>query len=224
TAFLALEPALGDVPPENTSLIELRSRVFDVRTNASEIRRDDHFIPLTDVKWFNNAKEYDPHLHPTVIHIESRPGGVGRYIWFPDEASDRHPHTEGIADFFFLEGYEVRWLSGGPPGVNGVILLFPKDSPEDFYVSCVYVKSEGVPKFCGMRVSYPPDPDLRIKVRIYQVTSPLNDFRTMARKVRTMVYCLDVTEAVKAGTWTQGPHIDPDGPLPDLFNCRDLQS
>lgn len=205
---------------EGTSLVTLRSRIFDLKVDATRIPRDDHFIPLTRVRWIERLLKNDDNLYPTVIHIDSTQRGSGRYVWRPDVAEERYTHTEGLPAILLIDGYDVRWQSSSLPTKRGTVLLVPKGERDDFYASCAYDKSEQLASFCSVTVSYPPDKDLRIRVRIYKITNPINDFRAIAHKARALVYCLDVTEQIRAGNWAPKPDVDPNVALPDLLNCK----
>jgi len=214
--------AVANDLPVNSSLIELRSRIFDMRTNVSKIRRGDYFIPIDRVDWIEEVMERDPDLHPTVIHIDSTQDGTGRFDWVPHDDNVTEPLREGIPDVMKLEGYDVRWR-GRKPG--GTILLIPPNS-DDYYVYCVIDPGDLLPTFCLVIVSYPADRDLRIKVRVYRDRrKPLNDFAAIATKARLLVRCiLDVTEKVEEGTWVERPYLTPQEDLPEIAECRALTS
>lgn len=219
-----LLPLSGYAQGEQNSLIQLRSRTFDLHTDVERIVRRDHFIPLTDVQWIDDWRRQHPELRATVIHLDTTQSGEGRYVWQPDYADERYLHREGFSDELYLEGYETMWRSDRVPENRGSILLIPKDAPDDYYVGCSYDRSDDVPRFCSITVSYPPDRDIRIRIRMYRVTNPLNDFGAVAYKVRALVYCLDVTDAIESEQWEQGSYIGSEDPLPEVQGCRDLTS
>jgi hypothetical protein len=71
---------------------------------------------------------------------------------------------------------------------------------------------------------YPPDHGLRILVRVYGVTNPLNDFRAIIERARDLVYCLDVTKALEAGAWEPLQPGAPQSLTEFLGTCRKLAS
>jgi|GEM_PF-5839400 len=208
--LVAFSASSGDADelPENTSLIEMRSRVFDMRWDASRIRRDDHFIPIDRVEWVHALMKRDPDLKYTVIHVDTVPGPEGRYVWMPGIADDRFPISEGIPSVLKLEGYDARRRSLSR---IGTIALIARDR-DDHYIRCTFEDGDPGPSGCSITVSYPLDRDIRIKVRIYRRTDkPIDDFASIARKARLIVRCmLDVTDAVEDGTWEQRPYLTPE--------------
>lgn len=203
------------------SLIYLSERVLDMRYDVSKIRRDDRFIPITRVDWIDEIAEADAHLHPKVIHIEDRRTQIGIRSKAADRLETKYKEAEGIPERYLLDGYLVRWMQSSASKKSGDIIYFPQEDPHSFNVACGYISSEEWPLMCLMIVSYPPDPLLRIAVRLYNIERPFNDFRAIAHKARELVRRLDVTEEVENGTWAQRPHVDPKGPLPDMFRCRE---
>jgi hypothetical protein len=203
TIFLTIASSAftQEVPAERNSLIRLGSRVFDLGTDVRRMRRDPHFIPVTDVRWINALTDSDPHLRYTVIHIPSIAGSLGTPIWLPDTDREQYAPAKDLAEAWALSGYDVRWRHKVAPATRGSIVLFPKSPGAGHYISCEYDRADQVPTYCAANVLYPPSPDLRIRVRIYQITDPLNDFEAITKRALDLVHCLDVTRAVEAGTW-----------------------
>lgn len=207
--------------------IQMQSRVFDLGVDPSTLRRDDTFIPIDRAPWIDAIMEADPYLHSTVIHIEDRviihsfPGkepSTGLFIWAIDHPrfKDNWPDNSDVPDHMVLDGYIAGPVT--PFTNRGTIKYFPDDDPYDFSVSCSYDHNDGWPNFCGMIVSYPPDPLLRTKVRVYGVTRPLNDFRAIAEHARALVYCLDVTDDVDRSERERIMRMD--AADFDLLNCK----
>jgi hypothetical protein len=156
-------------------------------------------------------------LKPTVLHIKVAPGPVARW-WKTLEPDWEFPLTENIPDMFVLDGYQTR--SGHPS--NRRLLLVPRDDPTDFYVDCLGGNIEKH-RFCAVSVSYPMDPNIWLLARVYHPEPPFH-FREIARRIREIAYCLDVTEAVNSGTYKPAPYVDPDKELPELKNCHEAIS
>jgi len=224
-AVLISMPAKSlDLPEEGRSLIRLQSRVFDLGTDARRIRRDPHFIPITEVGWIWTLTNSDPELHATVIHIRSFANSLGEPIWMPDVDREQYAPAEDLADAWALKDFDVRWRHKIAPSTRGDVMLFPKSAHAGYFVSCAYDRADPVPTFCAVNALYPPDPNLRIKVRIYQITDPLNDFRAIADRALNLVYCLDVTRALEAGEWTPLRPETSQSLTQLLGTCKNLQS
>ena len=198
---IAVTALAQEAPGDRNALIRLESRVFDLGTDVRRMRRDPHFIPVTDVDWINTLLDADPYLRYTVIHINSFADSLGTPVWPPDEDREQYAPAKELARAWGLEDYDVHWQRRVAPSNRGDIILFPKAPNAVHYVSCAYDRADPVPTFCAALALYPPNPDLRIKVRIYKITEPINDFATIVERARSLVYCLDVTRALDAGTW-----------------------
>ena len=194
--------ARGEVQEDaSDTLISLGTRVFDLRERSPilNLQVENEFVSLTDVGWIKDMTWSDPLLARTVIHIKDRSHGLGVPGWLPDDRSRFHPDAS-LPPIFDLDGYEVGWA-----GIfyefrpRGDILIFPKLDSQSFYVNCAYDRADPAPTFCAVNFRYGPDRNLFIKTRIYQVTSPLNDFDEIVARLDALVTCLDVTEAVRAG-------------------------
>lgn len=188
-------------PDERSSLIQLGSRVFDLGTDVRRIQREPHFIPVTDVDWISALADSDPYLHATVIHIRTLAHLLGTPIWPPEEDRVQYAPARDLADAWALKDFDVHWRHKVAPSTRGDIMLFPKSSKIEYYVGCAYDRADPIPTFCAVNALYPPDPNLRIKVRIYQITDPLNDFRAIVERTLNLIYCLDVTKELEAGKW-----------------------
>jgi hypothetical protein len=212
-----------EVPKERNSLIQLGSRVFDLGTDVRRMRRDPNFIPITDVGWINAMTGSDPHLQFTVIHIKSFAHLPGK-LWLPDRNLERFAFAEDLSDACALQDYDVRWRQKVAPSTRGSIVLIPKSPGAGYYVSCAYERKDPVPAFCAANALYPPDPNLRITIRIYQITDPLNDFRVIVERALNLVYCLDVTRALEAGAWQPLEVGKPQSLTEFLGTCKNLTS
>lgn len=201
------------LPEGHHSTIQLQSRVFDLGTEARRIRRDADFIPISRVNWIRDLADSGPCLHPTVIHIRTRAHLPGRWVWPPDEDRGRYAPAPDLADAWALEDFEARWHRAVAPMTRGDMVLFPKFSAIEYYVSCGYDRKGRVPTFCAAHALYPPDPSLRILVRIYRITDPLN-----------LIYCLDVTEAVRTGAWRPSRTGKPADLAGYAATCKEVHS
>ena len=188
--------------PSDT-LISLGTRVFDLRERSPilDLQVENEFVSLTDVDWIMDMTWSDPLLTNTVIHIkdQTRMFAGGEPTWAPDTKSRFHPDPT-LPPIFDLEGYDVGWegifYEARP---RGDILIFLRNDPQRFYARCGYERAKSKPIFCAVSFRYGADRNLLVTTRIYQVTSPLNDFSEIAARVEALVRCLDVTEAVQAG-------------------------
>lgn len=213
-AILTVNPLLAGSVPDGASLIQLNTRIFDLRSDVRNLRRDDDFIPLTEIKWLRMLTDADEYLEPTVVHIKERPQPVLRH-WYSLEPDLMYPLTENIPDMFVLDGYQTR--SAHPS--NRMLLLVPRENPNDFFVTC-YGGNIEARRFCAVHATYPPDPNINLLARVYHPEPPFH-FREIAHRIREIAYCLDVTEAINAGTYKPVPYVDPDKGLPELRNCYD---
>ena len=196
--------ARGEVQEDaSDTLISLGTRVFDLRERSPilNLQVENEFVSLTDADWIKDMTWSDPLLARTVIHIKdhTRLYSVGQPVWAPDDKSRFHPDPT-LPPIFDLEGYDVGWegifYENRP---RGDILIFPRNDPQRFYARCGYERAKSKPIFCAVSFRYGADRNLLVTTRIYQVTSPLNDFAEIAARVEALVTCLDVTEAVRAG-------------------------
>jgi hypothetical protein len=199
--FLADARAESPTNPSDT-LINLGTRVFDLRVQSPilDLQVENEFVSLTDVDWIRDMTWSDPLLVNTVIHIkdQTRLHSGGEPPWAPDDRSRFHPDPT-LPSIFDLDYYEVGWQGVHEAPVRGDILIFPRHDPKRFYARCGYDRADPKPIFCAVSFRYGPDRHLLVTTRIYQVTSPLNDFAEIAARVEALVRCLDVTEAVRAG-------------------------
>ncbi|WP_457647070.1 hypothetical protein [Profundibacter sp.] len=211
--FLLAVPLNAKENPSDTSLVQMNTRTFDLRTDISGLRRDDDFIPLTDIEWLHKLIKSDPLLLTTIVHIQVRPDPI-RTFW-PSLESDREfPLTENIPGSFIIDGFQTR--SAHP--TNRSLRLLPIADPNDFFVNCSGPDLEKQALLCVVYASYPPDPNIRLMARIYYPKPPYH-FREIAHRIREIAYCLDVTDRLdKDGRSPEKP-VDPDGELPILEDC-----
>ena len=193
--------AQSQTNPSDT-LISLGPRVFALRERSPILDRqvENEIFPLTDVDWIKNLTWSDPLLTRTVIQIKDQTRMLsGRAPpWMPDNRARFHPDPT-LPPIFDLDRYEVGWLGVNDAPVRGDLLIFLRHDPQRFYVLCDYDQANPRPTFCALTFRYGPDRNLQVTTRIYQVTSPLNDFAEIAARVEALVRCLDVTEALQAG-------------------------
>ncbi len=215
TVLLFFAPvATAQNRPDDASLIQLNTRIFDLRADVRNLRRDDDFIPLTEIEWLRMLTDEDEYLEPTVVHIKAARAPVLKR-WKTLEPDRDFPITENIPSMFLLDGYQTR--SGHPS--NRRLLLVPIDDSTDFTVHCNGGNIEKH-RFCTVSATYPPDPNIWLLARVYHPEPPFH-FREIAHRIREIAYCLDVTEAVNSGAYKAGPYVDPDKDLPELRNCYD---
>lgn len=205
-------PANAQELPVGATLIQMNTRIFDLRTDVRNLRRSEDFIPLTEIKWLLEITNRDPYLEPTVVHIQVRPEPI-RIFWPSVKQDDEYPLTENIPEIFIIDGFQTR--STHPS--NRMLLLLPIDDPYDFYVKCNGGDIEKQP-FCSVNASYPPDPNIRLKARIYYSKPPYN-FREIAHRMREIAYCLDVTDRLGKDGRSPEKTVDPYGGLPMLEDC-----
>ncbi|MGB5558413.1 MAG: hypothetical protein WBN04_10420 [Paracoccaceae bacterium] len=217
--FVAMTYAVGaqDLPAES-SLIKMNTRTFDLRSDVRNLRRDDDFIPLTEIAWIVKFVNADRYLNHRIVHIQVRPQPIVD-TWPSIVPDDEFPLVDNIPEEFFLDGYQTR--SRHP--FNRSLLLFPDDDPFDFYVNC-YTNNGGYPASCFVTATYPPDPNIQLLARMYHVTAKPYEFREIAHRMREVAYCLDVTDQLKNGTFTPAPFVGLEDELPDLSKCRELIS
>lgn len=216
-AILTANPLLAGSVPDDASLIQLNTRIFDLRSDVRNLRRDDDFIPLTEIEWLRMLTDEDPYLDLTVVHIKERPQPVLNH-WYSLGPDRSFPLTNNIPDMFVLDGFQTR--SSHPS--NRMLLLVPRDDPNDFNVICLGGNIEER-RFCAVHVTYPPDPNINLLARVYHAKPPFH-FREIARRIREIAYCLDVTGAVNNGTYKPTPYVDPAKGLPELRNCYEPTS
>lgn len=201
---------------------QLASRTFDVGEITGIIPRqlEDGFVSLTEVDWIREMLWSDPVMNATEIHLTDRRfRAIGEPGWLPDMTDRFHP-DDTLPPLFDLEGYDVGWHGAANAPVRGQVMIYPAGHPERFFVLCAYDREDPKPTFCGLSFRYAPDPDIFVRVRIYAVTSPLNDFAEITARAEALARCLDVTEAVETDP------VDataPDLSIPDLLlggRCR----
>lgn len=203
----------ADELPENTSLIKLKSRVFDMRSDVSRIRRNDRFIPINRVPWIQDFLWDDADLSPTVVHVQTAPSGAD-YVWHPSKP-DLMEAGRSVPEVMKIPGYDVHLYSTH-------YILVPI-SAGDYYAICGTTEDHLMISSCNVISAYPPDNDIRLRIRVYRrPDQPMNDLAAIARKAAYFVRCvLDVTEEVERGTWAQLPHIG-SGDFPN--NTRDCST
>ena len=102
STLVALVFLSGNAYAQQTSLIEMNTRVFDMRVDVDELRRDDDFIPLNDIKWLRDVIERDPLLPRTVVHIQVRPDPVLTF-WPTREPDKKYYLTGNIPKKFVVD-------------------------------------------------------------------------------------------------------------------------
>jgi len=189
----------ADELPENTSLIELSSRAFDMRADASRIRRSERFIPINRVPWIQDFLFYDADLPPTVVHVRTAASGAD-YVWHPSK-TDLIEAGRSVPEVMKIPGYDVHRYK------NPHYILVPI-SAGDYYAIFGTTEDHLMINSCTVISAYPPDDDIRLLIRVYRrPDQPVNDLAAIARKAEYFVRCvLDETETIEAGTWTQLPH------------------
>ena len=185
---------------ESHSQIQLASRTFEFGVDVRQMRRDPHFIPITRVPWIAKLVSSDSDLFGTVIHIESYSHLHTMPTWTPNESREKFASARELAKAWALEGFDVRWRTKTAPSTRGDLYLFPEMPATPYYVICAYDRIDRIPRFCSAHALYPPDPGLRINIRIYRVTDPLNDFEVIVEQALNLVYCLDVTREIDGDT------------------------
>lgn len=224
---MAATAAAQEVPGDRDSLSQRGTRTFDLGADVRKIREyaePEGFIPVNRVTWIYDLTNDDPLLDATVIHIKSFEHPPGSPAWSRDLSRDQFAPAEDLAAACGLQGYDVRWWHEVAPTNRGDIILFPKRPGTGFFVHCVYDRTDPIPTDCQVSALYPTDPQLRIMVRMYRVTDPLNDFTAIAERALSLVFCLDVTDGLASGAWRP---IEPDGieTLSEfLGTCKDVQS
>jgi len=170
-----------------SSQIKLGSRVFDLRADVTEMRRDQTFIPMNDVDWIRDLLDSQPETSNVVFHIQRLNFPVLDH-WRPLQDLRDMPVTSGFPEAYQVDGYLTF--------ANGAnfrdVLFFKEELASDFYVNCGG-SNPTYSVFCGLRATYPPDPTIQIIGRIYFPKKPYR-FEKIAKTLRKIAYCLDVTD------------------------------
>ncbi|MBL4917173.1 hypothetical protein [Szabonella alba] len=210
TAPVQADPQSKDDP----NLVRISNRIFDLRMNATRLPRSSDFIPLNRVPWLRDLIGNDPILDGIVFHIQQT-WVPADFLWAFPGPGDLHRSREGIPDRFIFDGYDTM---ASEPGGSGRSYMFVPDDPAEPYSIRCGTRTGRLDELsvCFLTVAYPPDNMIFLHARIYS-PEPLEDLRgnfaAMAKRMREIAYCLDVTEAERELA------LDPDG-NPILGNCR----
>jgi hypothetical protein len=221
----AAQPAHAEDP--GSTLLHLGTRIFDVGVEADRLRghpenegETRRFIPVFDSPWLFEMRKTDPALYNVVFHIELLNQDVGFVLDYERFARGDYQQVTGIPERFLLDGYEAR----GNRTIESVMYV-PKDAPRDFAIVCAREHDQENRRWrdsfliCFVHAAYPPDPKILLLARIY-AAEPFDEvsqrFDDIARRMREVAYCLDVTDEVAEGRWTPMP---PEGLPGDLTGC-----
>lgn len=204
---------------DDSALIELGGRHFDVRYPADKIRKDDTFIPLTRIPWIDAAFEKHSLLESIVLHVRDRSTSVGTPIAQQDLFGSDRFFEAPLPDGYEADGHVAFWRSRSDSGDSGTITYFPDTELKNYAVNCGYVASRGRPLFCGLSFVYKREPHIQVVVRIYRPGNLFNHFGEIFRMTYEVVRCLDVTAEVSRGSWKPSPIIDPKEAAIDDLLC-----
>lgn len=228
---LSIPASAQDIPvmvheiPTDASLIQLNTRIFDLRDDVRKLRRGENVITLTRSEWLLEVLKSDPylsqdenpHLNFTIVEFQAMSQPIRTY-WPPIEPDNEYPLTENIPEIFIVDGLQTR--SAHPS--NRRLLLLPIENSHDFYVRC---EGGNIEKqaYCSLSASYPPDPNIRLNAIIVVAKPPYN-FRKIAHRIREVAYCLDVTDRLGKHGVSLEKQVDPAGAMPDLKGCHEETS
>jgi hypothetical protein len=210
-----------------STLLPLGSRIFDIGVEADRLRghpeaegETRRFIPVFDSPWLFEMRKTDPALYNVVFHIELLNQDVGFVLDYETFASGGYQHVTGIPKRFLLDGYEARGER-----TLASLMYVPKDGRRDFAIRCYRQHDRENRRWrdtfgiCIVSAAYPPDPKISLMARVY-ATEPFDEvsqrFDDIARRMREVAFCLDVTDEVAEGRWTPTP---PEGLPGDLTGC-----
>lgn len=214
----ALAPAVW-AESDPSHLVTLNTRTFDLGIEVAKMRRDPNFVPMNEIDWLKPILDTDPALGPVVFHLEmAHPSNkTASWLWeWGDETEDgtlasRFKYSGHIPERFQLPGFETRsYHENG----QGFVAMLPRETDADFSVECMPDNKTGDLSFCVLLASYPPDPLIYLKARLYHPppemirSAPLH---AIAARMREIAYCLDVTD--------RPLELESDG-LPKLQDCR----
>lgn len=216
--IVALAPA-GRAETDPGHLVTLNTRTFDLGIEVVKMRRDPNFVPMNEIDWLKPILDADPALGPVVFHITmTAPGNkTASWLWeWGDETkggtlASRFKYSNHIPERFQLPGFETR--SYHENGQTDVAMV-PREADAEFSVECAPNNRTGGLLFCVLKASYPPDPLIFLKARLYHPTPEMirsAPLHAIAARMREIAYCLDVTE--------RPLELEPDG-LPKLQDCR----
>lgn len=184
-------------------LVTLNTRTFDLGTDASKLRRDPNFVPMNEIDWLGPILDADPLLGHVVFHLEmADPSMVSAsFLWEWERGPDLpgngwhyfYKYSQNIPERFRIPGYEAR--ANTEDGL-GSVMMIPADPDKDYAVMCDPNRKSGRLDFCSIRASYPPDPLIYLKARLYhpqdwdKTRGELDD---MVARMREIAACLDVT-------------------------------
>jgi hypothetical protein len=194
----AVDPA-ADAGPRN--LVELNGRVFDFGADVSKVRRDPDFFPVTDVAWVRAYLEQDPAFASVVMHLEDRAPPFVIVPWVKDLPEYVDPRPA-----FQVPGWQAR--------SNAETATFPEYgflrmiATQPAWATCRQETDGSKFGSCGLFATYSEKATTVLMARIYDPVPPY-PFDHIVRKMAAVARCLDVTEAVAAGT-----HSAPPQPLP----------
>lgn len=198
-ASILLLTGSAAVGENSGTIVQLGSRLFDVRMAASELRRDDDFIPVSDIDWLRPALEADPIFDGVVFHIRSTSVPASRSWNEPGSEGNVSRAYDG-SKFYNFEGFDA-WLLA--PESARIFYLVP-DRPAEFSATCGLTSSGDKVALCVLYASYPMDPHILLQARIYfprPMERRVQEFDILAKEMRTIAACLDVTD----GSRPSGP-------------------
>lgn len=211
------QSALAESDPGH--LVVLNTRTFDLGIEVSKMRRDPDFVPMNEINWLKPILDTDPALGPVVFHLKmARPSNkTASWLWeWGDVAEDGtlasfHKFSGDIPELYQVPGFETRTSHENG---KGSVAILPREADAEFSLECMPDNKTGDPNFCVLVASYPPDPLIYLKARLYYPppdmirSAPLH---AIAARMREIAYCLDVTE--------RPLEVQQDG-LPKLHDCR----
>ena len=192
----------GDIPELRLgpNHVPLSTRIFDIGQEPRDYYTEEGFIPLDRIKWLQSLIAGDPLFEHGVFHLKRHPSPSAEFLWKDPIWGGRAPLPNPPSDFAHPD-YNHSAKPDFPP--FSVLLTQKADAP-DHAVCCGKDPTTLIVHLCTVLASYPPDPRLFLRLRIYghgPVPDRQHTYADIAQRMREIVYCLDVTE-----------DIDPDGP------------
>lgn len=198
----------------NENLVTLNTRTFDLGTDVASMRRDPDFVPMNDIDWLDPLLDADAVLGATVFHLAvmDKSNKSADALWsFDGFFGKDFQYKQNIPERFVIEGYETRSYHQSS---FGRLMMIPLDPTADYSVTCDVEPNTDRVMYCGVWASYPPDPLIFLKARLY-FPAPWNErrqqFGAIAARMREIAYCLDVTD--------KSLELLADG-TPKLTDCR----
>ena len=190
--ILCVLAILAALPAAAQRTVELSTRTFWLGEQPSHWGDDPNFISIRRIDWIEEIIGVDPVLGDAVVHIEAVHPSSIELIFERDErlitlTAERYgPH-------YVIPGYRIL---AHPAQTARHFRYFPEDTEAGYHVRCSLTQDHERLSLCVVLATYPADPLIRLKARLYFPPDPIERptyFRDIVDRMREVAACLDVT-------------------------------